>query len=345
MGELFNNRSLDDFRDLLADLDTFIDLLPARFNRVLFRRIRRQTGTQSDWARLVGVTQTTIGNWERGFTPPKGPYRMGLRQAAETMQNNLVEAFGAPLQRQTPVDVAVTERRLRQSILRAALTDFDFNPLTSKIIPIPFSGDYPTPLPEEIEEDRRNLLESLAAFAEIIVSSIGEDSNIQSVRFSKYMNSYADEARSDLPNPRLLNRLGATLSRISNSDDFRYAASEIDSEAIDGFNRDHLELMRLYFREALAKAQEIDATDIADSIRQSTGDEFRAVADLMESAESPLGEEIIDSTIPTLLRDIAGEIRDLDEAVTFTTDPDRRRILERRKNEAFKGDYIPCKPG
>ncbi|WP_281178062.1 hypothetical protein [Aestuariivita boseongensis] len=40
MSDIFSNRALESFRELLQDFDDFIDAMPARFNRVVFRRIR-----------------------------------------------------------------------------------------------------------------------------------------------------------------------------------------------------------------------------------------------------------------------------------------------------------------
>jgi hypothetical protein len=201
-------------------------------------------------------------------------------------------------------------------------------------------GDTERTAPEEIAEDRENLLRSLSSFARVIIESIGDGANINEVKFVRFLESYADEADSDFPNPRLLNRLGTTISRISNSDDFQNAANAWDAEAVEGFNRDHIELMRLYFREALAKAQEIDAAEVKEVVNESDGAELREVADLMDTAETDSGEKIVDPAIPTLLRDIAGEIRDLDEAARFTADPNRRAIFNRRKSEAFKNGSV-----
>lgn len=342
MGVLFDNKQLDDIRELLQDLDEFAGGLPRRFNRVQFRRVRRQTGTQYEWAEATGVTQTTIGNWERGFTIPNQRYRIQLRDASNAFSHNVIRAFSRPASGDTTsIDVRQAERGLRSSILRAALTDFEFNPVTSQIIPVPFRGDYDPNVPSEIEEDRVNLLQSLGSYAATILESLNvESQNLNQRKFSTYLKSYADEAQSEAPNPRLLNRLGATISRITNSDDFQGAVNDWDTVAVEGFNADHIELMRLYFREALARAQEVDAAQVESVINQSDGREFRDVADIMDSAATTDGQLIIEQSVPTLLRDIADEIREYDEAAKFSTDPDRRRILERRKSEAFKNGGI-----
>lgn len=343
MSSLFERAGLEEFRELLEDLDDFIEMLPIRFNRMQFRRVRRQTGSQYEWALAAGVTQTTIGNWERGYTTPSRSYRRHLKGAAESMRAHLIQSlYRSPSSESPKIDIVATNKRLRHSILRAALTDFEFDPTENQIVPIPFRGDYQETNVDEIERDRANLFDSLQKQATIIVESIGDGANLNDTKFKRYIESYQAETQKLDPNPRLLNRFGTTISRISNSDDFRNAVSDYDMPAIDGFNQDHLELMRLYFREALAKAQELDSAEVTEVVNATDGAEFRRVADLMEQARTDAGESVIDPDIPTLLRDIANEIRDLDEAATFTSDESRRNVFRRRKSEAFKngGVYV-----
>lgn len=284
---LFDHKGLEEIRDLLEDLDGFAESLPGRFNRTQFARLRRQTGSQNDWARNADVTGATIGNWERGVTHPSFYYRLKLKSAAQNFRETIVSNFFRPISKGAiKIDVVATNRRLRHSILRAALTDFEFDTSRTKIVPVPFVGDYGEDLIEEIEADRANLLDSLRRQSEIIIDSIGKDANISDAKFKRYLKSYWDEIGKNKPNPRLLNRLGATISRVTDSDDFRDAVNSWDTEAVDGFNRDHIELMRLYFREALAKAQEIDATEISDVRKLTDGSEFRSVAEIMEAAKT-----------------------------------------------------------
>ncbi|WP_434619321.1 helix-turn-helix domain-containing protein [Tabrizicola sp. M-4] len=312
-----------------------------RFNQHLFNRIRRQTGSQAHWADLVGVTQTTIGNWERGYTVPNRYYRTRLRDAAVRTQNQIAKGLAHNKPHST-VDIVGTERSLRHSILRAALTDFDFDSDRNQIVPIPFAGDFVADSIDEITQDRTDLIKSLAEQARIICESVASGSNLNEAKFISFLQNYRAECAKDRPNPRLLNRLGAILSRMTNSEDVRGALNSWDSEAIDGFNRDHLELMRLYFKEALAKAQEVDGAQVKDVVSASDGAEFRNVAELMDEAKDPQGGKLIDPTIPTILRDIANEIRDLNDADIFTNDPSRKEVLRRRKSEAFKngGVYV-----
>jgi hypothetical protein len=62
----------------------------------------------------------------------------------------------------------------------------------------------------------------------------------------------------------------------------------------------------------------------------------------MEQARTESGEIFVDSSIPTLLKDIASEIRDLNDAITLTNDERRADVFQRRKHEAFKngGVYV-----
>lgn len=174
----------------------------------------------------------------------------------------------------------------------------------------------------------------------MIASGVEKGANLESERFVEYFEKYAVESRADQPNPRLLHRIGNTISRRTASDDVRHAISDWDDEAIDGFNTDHLELMRLYFREALAKAQQVEALPIDDDDPISSYESFHAAAELLESVISEDGKQVFDGDIPTLLRDIGNEIRDLGEAEQFTTDDRRRAVMRRRRLEAVKNGSI-----
>jgi hypothetical protein len=336
---LFDSQKFADLRELLGELDELHSTLPSRFNRTLFGRVRRLTGSQSDWAGLTGVTQSTIGNWERGYTSPNRTYRRDLQRATASMRGIIVQRYTGG-RRETSIDIVVTERHLRNSILRAALTDFEYDIEAGKIVPVPFAGDLDDTQVNEIIQDRQNLIESLREQSKIIRESISDSANINEKKFLTYLEGYEKECKKDKPNPRLLNRLGSLINRGTNNEDIRLALNSWDSEAIDGFNRDHIELMRLYFREALAKAQEIDGTEVQDVVTVSDGIEFREVAAIMESAATNEGSPIIDRSIPTLLKDIANEVRDLSDAATFTTDERRKEVLQRRKSEAFKNGSV-----
>jgi DNA-binding transcriptional regulator YiaG len=334
---------IDELREILSDLDELETNLEKRFNRQLFRRIRRLTGSQSDWAELSGVSQATIGNWERGYTVPNKFYRKRLANAAHDTKHHVTSLFSdrqGTLGRR--LDVVATNQTLNKSILRAALTDFDFDPTHAKIVPVPFEGDFDDELLAEIAEDRKNLIESLQMQARIIMESVSDTSNVSEQKIVRLFQEYERQCSSEAPNPRLLNRLGTTISRTINSDEFRDAASDIDIESADGFSRDHIELMRLYFKEALAKAQELDTTDVVGKNSEITGEEFSHIAKIMEDARLSSGDAFIEPQIPTLLKDIASEIRDLNESIALTSDPRRVEIFERRKNEAFKngGVYV-----
>ncbi len=53
------------------------------FNPVDVKAIRSQLGkSQSDFARMIGVSLSTLQNWEQGRRRPEGPARALLRVAA-----------------------------------------------------------------------------------------------------------------------------------------------------------------------------------------------------------------------------------------------------------------------
>lgn len=333
------SRRLSDVRDLISDLEDFEEGLPNVFVRAQFSRLRRQTAPQYVWASHTGVSQTTIGNWERGYTSPERPYRRRLKKAVGAIKEGVV-AHAFPVRAGTRLNVPATYQDLRHSILRAALTDFDFDTKRAQIVPIPFYGDIDSIAAEEIARDRKNLLESLAQQAEILTESLSTATNADAGKVIRYLENYKEESLKDEPNPRLLSRYGSIISRSANSDSIALGLNDIDSLALEGFEHDHIELMRLYFREALAKAQEVDAVEVRRVEQINDGTEFRVVADLLDRARDDSDAQIVAPAIPTLLRDIAAEIREADDQLLLSSEPSRHDVLKRRKSEAFKNGGI-----
>ncbi|WP_123876542.1 helix-turn-helix domain-containing protein [Fuscovulum blasticum] len=314
------------------------------FDRKLFRQFRSSTMSQSDWADSVGVSQATIGNWERGITYPGRKYRRLLLVAGQRILNqeierinNVSKAIGITV----PIDVISTKSQLDSSILKASLTDFAFDPESNRIIAVPFEKDQSDTAIEQIVQDRRNLLASLSEQSALIMDGISRGANIETDRFIEHLKKYQAECNKDAPNPRLLHRLGATIAGRTSDDEFRAAINGWDDQAIDGFNADHIELMRLYFREALARAQEVESSAIDES--NSSVDpaaSFGKAADLIASAVDKEGNPVFSPDIPTLLRDISREVRDFGEAEAFTYDDRRKAVIRRRRLEAIKSGSI-----
>ena len=296
----------------------------------LFRSFRQGTSTQGVWGELTGVAQGTIGNWERGITYPNRAYRKKLLEASHQMldfERRRVDALSERLGFKTSIDPVSTQDSLDSSILRASLTDFDYDETSGKIVAIPFSQDERFASDSELNEDKLNLLQSLAAQTELIVSGLERGANAETDRLCEYFEKYRYFAVQEPTNPRLLHRLGETLAKRTASDDVRGAISDWDDQAIDGFNADHIELMRLYYREALAKAQLVEAADVDGELSGDEHQAFYKVADLIESAANENGIKVYDEDIPTLLRDIGREIRDIGEAETFSYDDKRKSAL------------------
>tara|TARA_R110002033_G_scaffold166919_1_gene205820 strand:+ start:70 stop:1308 length:1239 start_codon:yes stop_codon:yes gene_type:complete len=313
------------------------------FDARLFRGFRIRTFTQEDWASFAGVSQGTIGNWERGVTYPNRAYRKQVLKAAKSvleMQRHRIDVLSNQLGIEVRIDPISTQSELDSSILRASLTDFDYDEEQGKIIAIPFASDERYGDESGLIEDKNNLLHSLGEQAEIIISGLERGANTETARLCEYFEKYKKFSTEVPPNPRLLHRIGDTIAKRTASDDVRMAVNDWDDQAIEGFNSDHLELMRLYYREALAKAQLVEAEELDKGAEETKYDVFYKVADLIDSAKSEDGMEIFDKDISTLLRDIGREVRDLDEAEAFSYDDKRRSALRRRRREAIKNGSI-----
>ncbi|WP_405110416.1 helix-turn-helix domain-containing protein [Phaeobacter sp. BS52] len=318
-------------------LDEFIERMPAQFDRRLFLELRNRTFSQAEWAAAAGVAQGTIGNWERGYTSPTGTYRHSLKRAAVMLRGAFIARHTDDLASSHSLfDPIATSDQLQKSILRAALTDFEFDSTSNQIIPVPFASDCVKSNIQEIEADRENLIASLVQQADSLLEDLDSGANAPTGKVRKYLERYKSAAEQGAPNPRLLNRFGQIISRSINEEDFSSALNDVDNAALQGFASDHMELMRLYFREALARSQEIEASEISDETEIDDGTQFVEIATLMDKAQAETGAPLVNKDIPTILRDIAQEMRDISDAIAFSVDPARLKVLSRRRAQAFK---------
>lgn len=331
-----STESLINEAEILQDFLENLSNIKFGFSRSDFARVRPIVGPQSMWGTMAGVAQGTIGNWERGITSPDSYYRRKLIKACEYF---ILEYKGIASSRQLEktliIDPIETKIKLNKSILRAALTDFDFDPKNGKIIPIPFSEDNSTNI-EAIEEDRKNLINSLCTQAKIISDDLNTNSNSTASKLKKFFDRYGSEAEKSQPNPRLLNNFGEVIRRSLNDEFIRDSISSFDLISTEQFNNDHLELMRLYFRSALARAQEIQMISIDENSSIPSSQPFYEVAETIRQAQQDQDQPFIDNDIPTLLIDIGNEIDEIEEAEKYTFNTNLRDSLKRRRIQAVK---------
>lgn len=329
---LKNIEMLDEFATQLRSDDIF--------NHTQFRKIRQLFGSQQEWANLVGVSQATIGNYERNVTYPNKAKRAAFIEAADRFRNREVGRIDRLKSIDADLSVDEAKRTLDESILDAAITDFSFDSEEQKIVPITFDSDASETNLEALEQDKKDLFESLSQQADEISASLKGGANINSASLIQALEGYGAETRRPRPNPRKLFRWGSNIAKALANDDISLAISEWNLGALEGFVSDHQELMRLHFREALAKAQEVEAAEIAEGVELPRASEFDEIAGILADAKDEDGGAIFHKDISTLLRDLAREIRENEEAEILTSDEDRRRAFHRRRMEAIKNGSI-----
>jgi len=355
-----SSKQIDEVAKLMKVLSSKAD-----FPRSSFLKVRRKLVPQRFLADMMGVQPSTISNWETGHTKPLWKNRILISEAFGKIidhslrQEDLPEGEGqvdlfdvvspnviklreyANGREIVNIDVDVTRHQLSHSILNAALTDFLFDEKKHQIVPLPFERDDRVANIKKLHKDRNDLLRSLSVQARLISDGVDSDRNIDSAKFKSYFNHYSEEAGSENPNPRLLHRLGQIISKRTSVDEVRAAISDWDGEAIDGFNADHMELVRLYFREALAKAQEIEALPFVEGASKGdSANQFFEAADLIESVAGKKKSPLYDPSIPALLKDIGNEVRSIEEEEAYTFNDERRRSLRRQKVLAIKNGSI-----
>jgi DNA-binding XRE family transcriptional regulator len=329
-------RTIEGLEEVLSDLTTN-DI----FNHNKFARVRPMVGTQELWAEKVGVSQATIGNYERSVTYPNKQTRKKISDAIVHFRNEKKSLLSNPHMPSIEVSVDPVEAKhaLDNSILNAAITDLSYDEETQQIITRPFASDDPKIELDQIEQDRKDLLESLSQQAAELAISL-RDSNANVARLVTTLAGYSSETQKDRPNSRKLFRWGTNISRGSESEDIAFGIKEWDKISLEGFVSDHNELMRLYYREALAKAQQVDSEFVPEDANLPDSKSFSEMAEILETAVDSDGNQIFDADISTILRDIAREIDERKESEILTSDEEQRKVIRRRRIEAVKNGSI-----
>ncbi|WP_316015415.1 hypothetical protein [Roseobacter sp. HKCCA0434] len=328
--------TIENLRALKDDLDNR-DI----FDHGLFRSIRSIVGPQVEWAEKVGVSQATIGNYERSRTYPNSQIRRQISDAIHHFILREQERLG-----QTSnisglnVDVAEANKDLGESALSAALTDFKFDSKSQQVIAVPFSKDVEPSTIAEMEQDRKDLTESLEDQAKSICESLSKTNIGSAARLAETIEKYRRECEKTRPNPRKLYRLGTIIGRASLKEDIIALLPDYDRIEIDGFVSDHQELMRLYYREALLKVQEIDDLTVSNKFELPASHDFLSIADKIDQAVDKDGNKIFDPEISIILRDIGNEIADLEGEEILAESEIKRETIKKRKSHAVKTGAI-----
>lgn len=326
----------------IAKLDEVLAELNSQdiFNHGKFREVRSKVGSQEEWASQIGVSQGTVGNYERSVTYPNKQIRTALKKAIEFFKAKETKKLKRSQNVETDLNPVVAKKTLDDSILSAALTDFRFDEKEQQVVAVAFEGDVVESEIEQIETDKKDLLETLTGQAKTIALSLEEGANANVKRMLESLREYGAECEKTRPNPRKLFRWGSNIARATSRDDIVFGISDWDKTTLDGFADDHNELMRLYYKEALAKAQQVDAAVVPDEAELPQGKEFLAIADVIESAVDEDGNRLFASDIATLLRDIGREASEQEEAEILTSDEARKVTLRKRRVEAIKNGSI-----
>jgi len=148
------------------------------------------------------------------------------------------------------------------------------------------------------------------------------------------------EAERSTPNSRKLKRLGTTITDMVSEDDTRHSLNDWDLADLDGFSEDHQELMQIHFRQALARAQEVDDQEINAHLIDFAEQSFAQTSELLSAVEKDDGSPLIDEEISSLLRDIAEEISQTRDTMELTNDPNRKAKLHLKIIRAAKNGSI-----
>lgn len=329
---------------------------------VELRDFRQGSGlTRKDMAELLGVSDFTIRSWENGQSNPQSSTLWAVldRLARPTQPQSFRRVDIAPLRALieeyarsidlAPVESVHTkllqiERTLSRTVLKAAQTDFEFDPNSRILKPIPFYTDLE--LFHAADGIRiQQMLENAADSAEEISLHLS-GANIDQRYIKEALDKYALQCRLKIPNPRILERKGSFIRYIFASEGIDQAVNALVVKELSQFLEIHDEIMRGLFGQVLVAIQDVKSERVSESGVLDTPQEFlNAAREISALSSTELDDGTlspgVDPQIAAIVADIGAEADELAQSVKNTNDPSIRKIrLARLKSTALHGALL-----
>lgn len=328
---------LNDFNRLLKNRDLF--------DRDLFQKgILATTLSKKDWAKRFGVSYGTLRNWETGNTYPNKQHRKIVLNSCqeyvgiiEDRVREFTNASGS-----TPrIDSSRAEEDLSKSILRASPVDFIFDSKRERISATPFKEDTSQFDDPKLAKRRDELKSALSSQAKFILSSLEDGANTNVDGLRRILTAYASHCdQNEEINPRLLNMWGSTVKSQITDESVQSALGNWTVSAVDQFVDSHTELMRVFYQEAMAAAQELQKTPINEDEPAPTPDQIEKVANQLENLKQGDDEPVFDRSVISSIIDLKDDISRIDEALQWTHDKQRREKLRAARVQAVKNSVV-----
>ncbi|WP_081972959.1 helix-turn-helix domain-containing protein [Paracoccus sanguinis] len=326
------------------------------------RDFRQGAGlTRKDMAGLLGVSDFTIRSWENGKSNPQSSSlwavldRLSKTDASQTFRRvdvrplrSLIEQYARSIDL-SPIESVHTkllriERTLSGTVLKAAQTDFSFDPSTGVLRAVPFYSDL-----ELFQSASRvyvkQILEDAADSASEISESL-DGANVEQRYFRVAFQRYAAQCKQKNPNPRILERKGSLIRHVFASENIDQVVSSYLLKEISQFLDIHDELMRGLFGEALVNIREVRPDKVSDSkIFEAPAEFINAAREINRHASDRQDDGRIspgiDREVVEIVNDIGTEAQELALAVKNSNDPSIRQIRSARlKSTIFHGALL-----
>lgn len=329
---------------------------------VELRDFRQGSGlTRKDMAELLGVSDFTVRSWENGKSNPQSSTLWAVldRLSRPTQPQSFRRVDIAPLRALieeyarsvdlSPVESVHTkllriERTLSRTVLKAAQTDFSFDSASGVLRAIPFFADLEL-FQAANSRNVRQMLENAADSAEEISERL-DGANLEQRYFRSAFVKYAAQCRSEIPNPRILERKGGLVRHVFSNENIEQSVNPYVMKEISQFLDLHDELMRGLFGQVLSAIRDIRPDRVSDNRVLETPKEFldaaREITNL-ESKEKPDGTRLpgVHPEVAAIVADIGAEADELATGVRNSNDPSVRQLrLARLKSTVFHGALL-----
>lgn len=305
-----------------------------RAKSVLLERHNEHWHVWTDWydQRLDGVQANEQAELQVALLPSE------IWESGPNHINTEIEAIWQSRAQTSPTDLPDLHKILGHDELRIAISDFDYEDLSSLMMIVPFESDFPNDPDGVYFEDSRNFIEAIRGIIRDLESDIFDRQSNMDPRLSRYLQRYFKELSLDQEHirPARLFDLSKTLHDILLDDDLIGSLDQHVVHQIERMLDYSREVLRGSFAGALSRMMLIEnVAPLNEAELEEAIDDFESLSLSVINREwdmlPPPSDEVI--AIISDLRDEIHEVksaRDL-SASQVTTDRRHKQLVRKVK--------------
>ncbi|MEO0938286.1 MAG: hypothetical protein AAFY38_09030 [Pseudomonadota bacterium] len=300
---------------------------------------------RAEFSALLGVSSFTLRGWENGNQKPQSATLwqtidrlknlsssernlysyVSFSRLSEIIETSARQVDSSPaLALQTRI--LRVERKLTNTVLKAAGADFQYVPERRHIAKVAFAGDlalFQAMDGQVVREMIENLKESSR-----YLSNCLEGSNLEQRYVKDSLNSYSRHLRGEAPNSIFLGRKAELIQFALENEGIEHAIDAYLLMQLRTFLEDHNEFMRKLFGNSFSQDNNLDPSKVRDEIVKFGASALSDVESQLNQLLKPTKQHAgtITEEVFSIFSDIAKEARDLEAMLNSSNTPTQRRL-------------------